>query len=133
MAPAQMYLAGYYTQRGDWGNALVHATRACFLAPLPNAIGLAAGHARRMGDHGQMSELVGKLQPPDAFGVPRGLGVYHWAVGEFDAAADWFEKSIDQRDPWGSIYFWSWYGRDVRSTPRWAVLMRKFNLPESTA
>jgi hypothetical protein len=61
------------------------------------------------------------------------LGVYHWAVGEYDAAADWFEKAIDQRDPWGSIYLWSWYGREIRSTARWGGLMRKFNLPESAA
>jgi serine/threonine-protein kinase len=133
MAPAQMHLAGYYTYRGDWDRAFAHAKKASELAPLPNAIGLAAGLARRLGDHRYADELLNKLQPAEAFGIPRGLGVYHWSIAEYDAAADWFEKSIDQRDPWGCIYFWSWYGRPLRSTPRWATLMRKFNLPESTA
>jgi hypothetical protein len=24
-----------------------------------------------------------------------------------------------------------WYGRDLRNTPRWAIVMRKLNLPEA--
>jgi hypothetical protein len=50
---------------------------------------------------------------------------------EFDAMADWIEKAIDQRDPYGAIYLRTWSGRELRSTPRWAGLMRKLNLPES--
>jgi hypothetical protein len=50
---------------------------------------------------------------------------------EFDADADWLEKAIDQRDAYAAGYLRLWYGRDLRSTPRWAELMRKLNLPES--
>ena len=65
------------------------------------------------------------------FGAPRGLAIYHWVLREFDAEADWLEKAIDQHDPYGAIYLRLWYGRELRSTPRWAGLMRKLNLPES--
>lgn len=133
MAPAQMHLAGLYTHHGELDKAFAHAKKACELAPLPNAIGLAAGLARRLGEDAHAAELLARLQPADAFGIPRGLGVYHWANGEYETAAACFEKSIDQRDPWGSIYFWSWYCRPMRSTPLWARLMKKFNLPAETA
>ena len=53
---------------------------------------------------------------------PEALALYHWALGEFDAEADWLAKAIDQHDPYGGIYLRVWYGRELRSTPRWAGL-----------
>jgi hypothetical protein len=50
---------------------------------------------------------------------------------EFEAEADWLEKAIDQHDPYGALFLRLWYGRELRSTPLWAGLMRKLNLPES--
>ena len=100
-------------------------------ALLPHAIGLLAGLLKRTGDTSRAEELLRKLQPGDAFGAPRGLAVYHWVLREFDAEADWIEKAIDQRDTYGVLYLRLWYGRELRSTPRWAGLMRKLNLPES--
>ena len=72
-----------------------------------------------------------KLQPADASGVPLGLAIYHWVLQEYDTEADWLEKAIDQRDPISSMLLWFWYAAKLRSTPRWAGLMRKLNLPES--
>jgi hypothetical protein len=100
------------------------------LAPLPHAIGFLAGLLKRTGDTRREEELLRKLVLSDAFGTPRGMAVYHWAVRESDAAADWFERAIDQRDPWVPVYVRSWYGRELRSTPRWAGLMKKLNLRE---
>ena len=94
-------------------------------------IGLLAGVLKRTGDTRRAEELLRKLQPADAFGVPLGLAIYHWVLHEFDAEADWFEKAIDQRDPISSMLLRFWYGAELRSTPRWAGLMRKLNLPES--
>jgi hypothetical protein len=91
--------------------------------------------ARRAAEAGRKlapaEELLQKLQPADAFGVPRGLAIYHWVLQEFDGEADWLEKAIDQHDPYGGLFLRLWYGRELRSTPRWAGLMRKLNLPES--
>jgi serine/threonine-protein kinase len=125
-------LAAYHASRGELDQALVLCEKTYALAPLlPHAIGLLAGLLKRTGETLRAEELLGSLQPTDAFGAPRGLAVYHWALREFDAEADWLEKAIDQRDAYGAVYLRLWYGRELRSTPRWAGLMRKLNLPES--
>ena len=132
MAYAQAALAGYDASRGELDQALALCEKAYALAPqVPNVIGLLAGLLKRTGDTGRAEELLQKLQPADAFGVPRGLAAYHWVLREFDAVADWIEKAIDQRDPFGAIWLRIWLGRELRSTPRWAGLMRKLNLPEA--
>jgi serine/threonine protein kinase/tetratricopeptide (TPR) repeat protein len=124
-------LATYHASRGEFDQALVLCEKTYALAPLlPHTIGLLAGLLKRTGATSRADELLGKLQPTDAYGAPRGLAVYHWVLREFDAEADWLEKAIDQRDTYGAPYLRLWYGRELRSTPRWAGLMRKLNLPE---
>jgi eukaryotic-like serine/threonine-protein kinase len=125
-------LAAYHTWRGEIDQALVLCEKAYGLAPLlPHVIGLFAGLLKRTGSTRRADELLGKLQPTDAFGAPRGLAVYHWVLREFDAEADWLEKAIDQRDNYASLFLRGWYGRELCSTPRWAGLMRRLKLPES--
>jgi serine/threonine protein kinase/Tfp pilus assembly protein PilF len=131
MVLAQLALAALHASRGELGQALALCERAYAVAPLPSGIGLLAGLLKRTGDMQRAEELLQKLQPADAFGIPRGLAIYHWALQEFDAEADWLEKAIDQHDPYGALFLRLWYGRELRSTPRWAGLMRKLNLPES--
>jgi len=131
---AQLELAAYHASLGELDQALANCEKAYALGPLPNVTGLLAGLLKRTlntGDTRRAEELLQKLQPADAYGVPRGLAIYHWALQEFDAEADWIEKSIDQRDPIAPVLVRLWYGRELRSTPRWAGLMRKLNLPES--
>jgi tetratricopeptide (TPR) repeat protein len=124
-------LATHHALRGEFDQALVLGEKAFAVAPLPHVIGLLAGLLKRTGDTRRAEELLQKLQPADAYGVPRGLALYYWVLGEFDAEADWLEKAIDQRDSYGAVFPRVWYGRELRSTPRWAGLMRKLNLPES--
>jgi len=118
--------------QGKLEEALPLAERSYALAPsLPLGIGLLVGLLKRTGDTRRAEELIQKLKPGDAFGAPRGLAYFHWVCGEMDAAAEWIEKAIDQRD---AFMLWGlrlWFGKDLRSTPRWAVLMRKMNLPEA--
>jgi Tfp pilus assembly protein PilF len=129
---SQLGLASYHASRGEFDQALAAGEKAHALAPqYPDALGLLAGLLKRSGDARRAEELLEKLQPADAYGVPRGLATYHWVLREFDAEADWIEKAIDQRDPYGAAHLRTWYGRELRSTPHWARLMRKLNLPES--
>jgi serine/threonine protein kinase/Tfp pilus assembly protein PilF len=128
---SQLALAGLHASRGEFDQAMALCKRAYTAAPLPSAIGWLAGLLKRGGDTRAAEELLRKLQPSDAFGVPRALSVYHWILGEFDAQAEWLEKAIDQHDPYGLIYLRLWYGTELRSTRHWARLMRKLNLPES--
>jgi hypothetical protein len=125
-------LAVYHASRGEFDQALVLCEKTYALAPmLPHTIGLLAGLLKRTGATRRADELLGKLQPTDAYGAPRGLAVYHWVLREFDAEADWLGKAIEQRDLYGGTYLRYWYGRELRSTPRWAELMRMLNLPVS--
>ncbi len=118
--------------RGQLDQALVLMEKAYAIAPLiPSNIALLAGLLMRTGDTRRAEELLQKLQPGDAYGAPRGLAVYHWVLREFDAAADWFDKAIDQPDPLVPSMLQQWYGRELRSTPPWAGLMRKLNLSEA--
>ena len=124
-------LAGRHASLGEWDRALPLCEEAYLLAPLSRVVGLLAGLLKRTGDTRRADQLLHTLQPADAFGVPLGLALYHWVLHEFDAEADWFEKAIDQRDPISSMLLRFWYGAELRTTPRWAGLMRKLNLPES--
>jgi len=131
IAPAHGFLAVHYAARGELKEALVCAQKASALTPqVPNSIGMLAGLLSRTGDAERAEELLGKLSP-DAFGGPRARAIYHWVRGEIDAMAEWIEKAIDQRDPSVFLLMRSWFGRDLRSTPHWARLMRKLNLPEA--
>jgi serine/threonine-protein kinase len=131
MVFAQLALAAYHASRGELDQALALCEKAYALAPMPYAVGFLAGLMKSTGDTRRAEELLLKLQPGDAFGVPRGWGMYHWVLREFDLEANWFEKVIDQHDPVGFILLRTWPGRELRATPRWAGLMRKLNLPES--
>jgi len=131
MVLAQLALAGLHASRGEFDQAIPLCEKACGPAPLPSAIGWLAGLLQRTGDTRRAEELLRRLRPGDGFGAPRGLAAYYWLLRDFDAEADWIEKAIDQHDPYGVIYLRLWYGRELRSTPRWAGLMRKLNLPES--
>jgi tetratricopeptide (TPR) repeat protein len=131
MVPASGALAIQHLLRGELEQALALTEKAYSLAPLyPNSIGLLAGLLMRTGDTRRAEELLQKLQPGDAFGAPRCLAIYHWVLREFDAEADWWERAVDQHDPSAALAPRIWYGRELRSTPRWAGLMRKLNLPE---
>jgi tetratricopeptide (TPR) repeat protein len=128
-APAYFSLAVQHLLRGALDQAVAFAEKGYPIAPMvPNSIGLLAGLLMLTGIKPRSGELLQKLQPADAFGIPRGLAIYHWVLREFDAEADWLEKALDQRDPAAMLMLRLWYGRELRSTPRWATLMRKINL-----
>jgi tetratricopeptide (TPR) repeat protein len=130
MVLAKFNLAGRHASRGEMEQALRLCEEAYALAPLPRVIGLLAGLLKRSGNTHRAEELLGKLQPDDGIGVPLGRAIYHWALREFDSQADWMEKAIDQRDPVGPVLLRIVFGRELRTTPRWAGLMRKLYLPE---
>ena len=131
VVPAHAWLGLHHLTRGELDQALFHTEKAYVLAPLvPNCIGALAGLLKRVGESQRAGELLQKLQPADAFGVPRGLATYHMMLDEFEAAADWIEKAIDQGDP-VSLTTLRVYQAGLFSSPQWARLMRKFSLREA--
>jgi hypothetical protein len=55
--------------------------------------------------------------------------MYHAVLGEFDAAAEWYEKSLDNRDALAVGLLRSKVLAPLMSGPRWPQLRKKLNLP----
>ena len=91
-----------------------------------------AGVLMQSGDRDGAQELVEKLRAESGqvYGAPMALAVFHALCGEADAAADWFEKAIEQRDPAVVGYLRTPLMRILRSSPRWPALAKQMNLPE---
>jgi serine/threonine-protein kinase len=126
-------LARIYSFRGRFAEAVAAAEKAYQLASWNvRATALLAGILIQSGDHGRAEELVAKLkaQSGTAYGTPMALAVFHAMGGGTDAAADWFEKAIDQRDPAVVGYLRTPLMKILRSSPRWPALAKQMNLPE---
>lgn len=121
-------LAWSYAARGMFSEALPIAEKAYSLAPW-NAIGIAVLAAALEGT-GDAIRAQAVLQPllnaPETYAAPRGPLIFHVLRGEIDEAAAWAEKSIAQRDPYGTILH-PWL---LRSSAHWPALAKRINLPE---
>ena len=64
--------------------------------------------------------------------TPLGMIIYHVVCSETDAAIDWYEHAIEQRQPFaaGGPLRVSLV-RALRSSPRWLKLAKMMNLPET--
>jgi serine/threonine-protein kinase len=104
--------------------ARVAAERAYSLMPRDMNAGLLAGILSRDGDSTRAESLLVHLQDSETYGVPMGWFAYYLARLDFDRAATWIEKAVeqhDQRSAYGLPY--------LRSTPRWPALAKKLNWP----
>ncbi len=99
---AHMALARIYSIRGQFAEALASAEKAYHLASWNvRVIALFAGILIQSGEHSRAQALVERLRAEsgDGYGTPMALTVFYSICGETGAAADWFEKAIEQRDP----------------------------------
>jgi TolB-like protein/Tfp pilus assembly protein PilF len=124
------HLAGIYTARQMFGEALPCAEKAFSLAPwYPAIIGMYAGLLVRMGQPDRGQDVFKALGSSEAYGTARGMAIFHTCCGQIDLAADWFEKAIEQRDPHAPTALQSAIGEPVRLSPRWPKLAALMNLP----
>ncbi len=129
-----LVLARIYAFRGQLPEALAAAEKAYEQASWNlRAIAVLAAVLIQSGDRSRGIAIASKLttESGDAYGTPLALAVFHAMCGEADAAADWFERAIAQRDPSVVGYLSTPVMRILRSNPRWPVLARQINLPES--
>jgi serine/threonine protein kinase len=108
--------------RGMPAEALSAAEKGYSLAPWQSiTTGTFAAVLQRTGDTKRAEQVLQPLRnAPDKYAGPRGLAVSHFLCGEIDQAADWLEKSVAQRDPYGVL--WSrWF---LQSSARWRTLER---------
>ncbi|MEP7314442.1 MAG: tetratricopeptide repeat protein, partial [Pseudomonadota bacterium] len=94
------YLALLHTFRQEFGEALPFVEKAFSLAPLfAPTVALYAALLVRTGDPHRGSEILKSLGAGEGYGTSRGLAGFHSLCGDMDAAADWCERAIEERDP----------------------------------
>jgi len=125
-----MFLAESYAWRGRFAEAIPFAERAHQAAPWHSMpAGVLAGVLACMGEKARAEEIVRQMgdRPTPIWGRVE----YHLLCSEIDAAADWYEKVIEERSPLAVIYPRNPIVRALRASPRWARLATMMNLPES--
>jgi TolB-like protein/predicted Ser/Thr protein kinase len=113
--------------------ALAAAEKAYQLAPWhPRVIGLLAGILARAGERARAKTLIDNINnTPGRFVAPSGMVLYHLICSEVEAAADWFEKAIEQRDPILLPWLRLPLTKPLRESPRWPRIAAMMNLPET--
>jgi tetratricopeptide (TPR) repeat protein len=92
-----------------------------------------AAALRGSGDSIRAEEVLQPLrETPHAYGAPRALAFFHMFFGEFEQMAQWFEKSIEQRDPFAPFLFACLrsFGSSAGSSDYVPKLAKMMNLPE---
>jgi TolB-like protein len=119
---AYWYLALFQALEGT-AEARVSAEKAYSLMPWEElAAGFFAGLAGREDDAARPEFSVAQPGPRAALG----WAAYHLVRLEFDQAADWTAKGIEQRDPRVMLLL-----PYVRNSSRWPALASMMNLPEA--
>jgi hypothetical protein len=57
------------------------------------------------------------------------MALYHTLCGDFAAAADWYERAVEQRDPFALVFAAAPLTRELRQTPRWPRIAAMMCLP----
>ena len=123
-----MVLAQSYGHLGRWNEAMETAERAYQRAAWNGlAAGVLAGVAMRAGKRDRAEEVVRRMgeHPRPLFGRVE----YHLWCGDIDAAADWYARAIEARDPFCVVFAHAPLGRDLRASARWPPLSKTMNLP----
>jgi serine/threonine protein kinase/tetratricopeptide (TPR) repeat protein len=120
---AEAYLAMEMPEK-----ALAATERAYQSAPWQTSnLGLLAGLLFQAHENARAKELVRQLEA--APGATFGRVLYHLMCSEMDAAADWYEKAVEQRELFAIIFASAPMIRDLRVTSRWPKLAKMMNLP----
>lgn len=119
--------------KGMMAEALAAAEKGYQHAPWnARPIALLAGVLAHMGERDRAEALIGQLsQAQGGLVAPSGIVLYHLICGEIDAAADWFEKAIEGRDPILVPWLRLPLAKPLRMSPRWPKIAAMMNLPET--
>jgi len=120
-------LGALCAQQGRFEEALTLTDKAHALTPWSNPIvGQLAALLVRTGGTSRAEALLEGLRPGTACGAPAGLAVFHAMCGEFDRAAEWTERAIEDRYP----LLVPLLGPLLGSSSRWPAVARMMNLSQ---
>ena len=106
--------------------ALTLTERAHVLTPWSNPIvGQLAALLSLTGATSRADALIEQLATGNAYGARTGLALCYAMCGEFDRAAEWAERAIEERYP----PLVKILAPLLRSTPKWPALAKLMNLP----
>jgi tetratricopeptide (TPR) repeat protein len=97
------------------------------LAPWhPMVVGSLAGILACLGERERSDQLLMDLPETSS----AGRVIYHLLGSETEAAADWYEKEIELRQPTAVLWSRAGFLKLLRESPRWPRLANLMNLPE---
>lgn len=103
--------------------------RALELAPRSDVLlgwlGLAYGVCGRAAE---ARAILDRLHASDRYILPTSFGLVHLGLGEIDAAFDWFERAVEERDQLMMPILSYAHFDPIRDDPRFYALLRKMNL-----
>jgi eukaryotic-like serine/threonine-protein kinase len=115
-----------YMSLEKFSEARDSAERAIRLAPWQAFLpGMLAGIMARCGETQQALQLLAKRRDTSAVG----LAVYHFLVGNIDAALDHYGDAIEQREPFAAMFAAAVFLKPLRENSRWPALQRMMKLP----
>jgi serine/threonine-protein kinase len=95
----------------------------------PMVIGTFAGILASFGEVDRADQILLKL--PET--APAGRVMYHLLCSEIEAAADWYEKEIELRQPTAALWSRAQFVSPLRQSPRWPRLANMLNLSSPRA
>jgi serine/threonine-protein kinase len=119
-----------YATMGRWPEAISALEQAHRIAPQDAlATGMLAGALVRLGEETRAEGLIREMGE-----APRpivGRVLYHVLCSETEPAADWYERAIEQRDPFALVFANGPLCSTIRQTCRWPKLASMMNLPDA--
>jgi len=111
-----------------WQDAIDILSRAQAIFPgFALTAGLLAGALHRIGQGSRARELIERLG--DSPGPPTGVTIYHVIRGDLDAAADWYTRSVELRDPFALVFANGPLAQALWVSPRWPRIAAMMNMP----
>jgi len=119
-------LGAVCAQQSRFEEALSLTERASALMPWATPIkGQLAALLVRAGATSRADRLIGTIADGAAPGSAAGLAIFYAMQGNFDRAAKWAERAIEER----FLPLVSVLGPLLRSSPHWPALAKRMNLP----
>ena len=88
-------------------------------------LGLALGECGRKAEARAVLE---QLQRSERYILPTSIAHVYLGLGEFDAALEWFDRAVEERDQNMMLILSGRHFDPIREDPRFAALLRKMNL-----